>query len=129
VYVRINYENEDLIEARRLRVFRLNFFGIHALTVRQNDHIFAPAGDRESAISINEAQIPCTQPTIAYRFRGLVWRPVVSLHQHWTSDPHFADAFVIWRIDSDSYTAKRYSNRSDVIVSGGRDRCRSGGFG
>ena len=117
VLVLRNSEDADLFDERRLRVVRLKFFGIHVLAVRQNDHIFAPAGDRESAISINEAQIPCTQPTIAYRFRGLVWRPVVSLHQHWTSDPHFADAFVIWRIDSDSYTAKRYSNRSDVIVS------------
>ena len=124
-----NPDDTDLFNERRLRVVRLEFFGIHVFPVCQHDHVFAAAGDRESASGVDKAEIPRMQPAVEYRFGGLIRRTVVSLHQHWTPDPNFTDPFVIGRIDSDRYAPKWYPNGSDMIVADWRDRCRSGRFG
>src|SRR6266704_1190991 len=118
-----NAKNANLLDERRPRIMRLQFFRINVFAIRKNDHILTPAGNGEMSAGIDESEISGMEPTVLDGLRRLLRVMVITLHHDGPANPYLADASVIGRVDEDGDTANRFPNRADTVVI---DRCDGG---
>ena len=52
-----NAEDADLLNERRFRIVRFEFFRIHIFPIREHDHVFAAPGDGKLSARTDEAEI------------------------------------------------------------------------
>src|SRR5438270_12814790 len=82
----------QLFHEWRLQIMRLDLFRINILTVAEDDHVLAAAGDKEVSVSVNVSKIAGVQPPIAENLRRGIRTVVITLHYNWTADEDLSGA-------------------------------------